>query len=564
MSNQERWDVALKVLSGPLAGLGEQVFRGPVVRIGANPGAGGLTLTGYRGLDARQAVITAYDGGTAAIAPVGTNQVRMAPHAQVNWKEIDPVNGPQYLSKGCALHLGPVGRGCTIEFVECRSLAVWQKGDLSSEADSVGVQAGKKPQPGMGIVANPGGPPAAVDARKVGKVRTSIVPIWFVGGLFLMTTVAVSLMLVVGGWIWLNQKPKPLGPSVEGPDDYWKSDFVDADPKVLAKMGLLDGLQKPFAAFVMQPNMEKSGRKSLSDASNWDQKFYNQTVAAAVKYGSWFAFYRQLEASEKHFAMVTEKLQDAGLPEVLAMISYRESNYDTNRQDPLLCAKGLWQFQPEIAYRVGKRSGLPFQVASCGFTDAPTANWSPTTEYMEQPPKYAPDGQCRIPPDHGCKIDDRTDAQKATDAAIYTFKEAFNDEDFQKSGALVQLVVMTNNMGYDDNRFRGVDKPGNLKGAYLRWKAGKSDADLPNFYGDNIKCEGEGKTLEEFRDKCGGQLPRVTQTYAYSIVARQILAVCYYARNHGDERAFSGWKRYLDGDDGYCSKFKIPSAGELH
>ena len=40
----------------------------PVVRIGSNPGPGGLRLEGYRGLDDRQAVISAYDGGTVAIA----------------------------------------------------------------------------------------------------------------------------------------------------------------------------------------------------------------------------------------------------------------------------------------------------------------------------------------------------------------------------------------------------------------------------------------------------------------------------------------------------------------
>ena len=80
--SKERWDIAIKVLNGPLASLGEQVFRGPVVRIGADPGPGGVKLNGYRGLDARQCVITAYDGGSASVAPVGSNQLRLAPHAR--------------------------------------------------------------------------------------------------------------------------------------------------------------------------------------------------------------------------------------------------------------------------------------------------------------------------------------------------------------------------------------------------------------------------------------------------------------------------------------------------
>ena len=36
---------------------GDVVCRGPVIRMGANPGPGGLQLQGYRGLDDRQAVI---------------------------------------------------------------------------------------------------------------------------------------------------------------------------------------------------------------------------------------------------------------------------------------------------------------------------------------------------------------------------------------------------------------------------------------------------------------------------------------------------------------------------
>ena len=77
--SQERWDVIIRVLDGPLAGLGEQTLQGPVVRIGVNPGPGGLALAGYRGLDQRQAVITAYEGGKVSIAAVGANQVRTAP-----------------------------------------------------------------------------------------------------------------------------------------------------------------------------------------------------------------------------------------------------------------------------------------------------------------------------------------------------------------------------------------------------------------------------------------------------------------------------------------------------
>src|SRR5688572_1559888 len=105
-STQERWDVVLKFHDGPLYYQGEVVCRGPVVRLGARPGPGGLVLDGYRGLDERQAVITAYDGGTVAIAPVGHNQVRVAPHGNVDWEALQTLKGPVYLSPGDVFHLG--------------------------------------------------------------------------------------------------------------------------------------------------------------------------------------------------------------------------------------------------------------------------------------------------------------------------------------------------------------------------------------------------------------------------------------------------------------------------
>ena len=105
--SQERWDVKLRFLEGPLAFQGDVVYRGPLVRMGANPGPGGLKLEGYRALDDRQAVIQSYDGGTVSIAPVGTNQVRVAPHENQDWNEIPPIRGPVFLSPGTAFHLGP-------------------------------------------------------------------------------------------------------------------------------------------------------------------------------------------------------------------------------------------------------------------------------------------------------------------------------------------------------------------------------------------------------------------------------------------------------------------------
>ena len=65
----ERFDIRLRFLNGPLKFQGEVEHRGPVVRLGAEPGPGELKLDGYRGLEARHATITAYDRARVEIAP---------------------------------------------------------------------------------------------------------------------------------------------------------------------------------------------------------------------------------------------------------------------------------------------------------------------------------------------------------------------------------------------------------------------------------------------------------------------------------------------------------------
>ena len=174
MSSQERWDVVLRVLSGPLELEGDIVCRGPVVRMGARPGPGGLNLKDYRGLDDRQAVISAYDGATVSLAPVGTNQVRMAPHPNVDWNELQPLRNPAYLTDGCAFHLGPPGRGVTIQFIEARRLGVWEQNRILSDA------AAGSPE---------------VQPSDVRELRTNKgIPACFLGGLmFIAMCIAVSV-----------------------------------------------------------------------------------------------------------------------------------------------------------------------------------------------------------------------------------------------------------------------------------------------------------------------------------------------------------------------------------
>jgi len=546
---QERWDVVVKVLDGPLAGMGEQVFRGPVVRIGASPGPGGFQLQGYRGLDARHATITAYEGGTAAIAPLGTNQVRMAPHANVEWKEIDPMGGPEYLSEGCAVHLGPVGRGATLEFVECRKLGVWTGGSLASEATGVST-TGAGGAPGFGA------PPASFDVRKSKRIRASSVPPWFIGCMVMMTAIFVAVPLAA---VFITSVDiEKLGPVEEGEPFY---DFADISKEQINPK-LLEGLNQPFNDFVMNPNIEDGGSRKLSDPENWDQEFYDYVAASVQTHLKSWSVFKRMDVVREDYATVVGMMRDAGLPDVFAGIPYLESRYDGERQSHA-CAKGYWQFMPEVAWRIDRDAGFGFKVKDCKFKDA-DVTWSPSRP--TPPPgvmKNAPyidkndvplAHKCRI---KSCRIDNRTDLEKSTAAAIFTLTEAWEDRDIQGSGAAVQITIASHNAGYDDSRF-GSAKRSNLRPAYLRWRKGKDEDQWPWFYGQNITTPTPHEKSWE-----GSAIPPETQHYPYTIVAEHFLAACYYGQNYGDEfKVFKDYVQYTRGD-GYCKQLNIPTDDEV-
>ncbi len=547
MAQQERWDVVLKVINGPQAALGEQVFRGPVVRLGSNPGPGGMRLQGYRGLDARQCVITAYDGSTISVAPVGNNQVRMAPHPNVSWKDIDPIHGPEYLSKGAALHLGPVGRGATIEFVECRRLGVWQQGDLASEI--AGPTGGAPPDLPPGAVA----PPAAYDARRVGQVRTSQAPYWFLGCTFLMTSLTALAVVLMGSYLWLTRDVEALGPVEPGYELYKSVDLqlTEVDPE------LFEGLQRPFYEFVMAPNITAAGaaHQGLDDPKKWDQVFMQYVTASVEQHARAWTFFQRIEAVRREYAQVVTQLRAAGMPDVMAAIPYQESRYRGGETSPV-CAKGWWQFMPETALQVERRGGLPFVVRDCRFKGS-DVKWSPTAM---TPPRnalknadYVEGGECLI---DTCDRDDRTDLAKSTEAAIYTLGEAWKDRTLRKSGALVQLTIASHNTGYDDSRF-GKKKPTNVLPAYKAYERQNGPAAGPLFYGRQITCR-----RHDDPGRCGSLLMAQTQHYVYPIIAQHLLAVCYYAINYGEDAAFKPWLPYTRAD-GYCSQFKIPQRQEV-
>lgn len=543
--------MVLKVLNGPLAAQGEQVVRGPVVRLGANPGPGGFKLGGYRGLDARQAVITAYTGGTASVAPVGTNQVRLAPHPNVSWEDIDPIPGPEYLAPGCAVHLGPIGRGATIEFVECRRLGLWQEGRLASEGTDV---AQGNVAAGSALASSAAQRlPAAYDARRVGRIRTSYAPFWFMGCTFLMALTTAGTIGVAGLWWYAARDVASLGPVDEGYEFY---ESVDLDVTQV-DLGLLEGLEKPYYSFVMEPNIRAAdaGGKGWEEPERWDPRFLQYTTASVEQHVKSWAFFSRLEAVRVEYAKVVLAMRKAGLPEVFAAIPYQESRYNASITSEV-CAEGYWQFMPEGGYRMADKG---MRVAECSFRGSAGSSWTPTDP--APPPRvretgaYMDEGQCMI---ERCLVDERKDLEKSTAAAIFTLSEAWNDALIAQSGSAVQLTITSHNAGYDDSRFGPkYTKRFNVKPAFKAF-VDKNGSDQGMFFtGQNIRC----RTSTE-RSTCDASYMAESQHYAYTIVAQHVLAVCYYAKNYGEDPAFTPWRVHT-ASDGYCGQFAIPTKEEV-
>lgn len=575
---QERWDVVIEVLDGPMSAMGEQTLRGPVVRLGSNPGSGGFKFNGYRGLDARHAVISAYAEGEATIAPVGSNQVRMAPHAHVRWKDIDPMPGPEYLSDGCAIHLGPVGRGVSFQFHGMERLGVWQQGQLASEValpqghasehETEAIRGAGSPDAayqGIQSAVAANAPPAARDVRQVRRVGTGNAKIFAGVGALAITAMTCSAGILAA--VFVGQKDvEDLGPKEEGEAFY---EFARFDPEKEINPVLYDGLEQAFSAFVMEDNARVAGR-SFSDSADWDRRFYDFTARSVEQHlGSW-AVFRRLDSVRDDYAFVLKELRRADLPDAIAAVPYLESRYRPEEQSGA-CAKGYWQWMPESGPRFAA-AGLDFRVAECKFRDVDGYSYTPTAhtppngvfrnaDYImkdESISKYD-ERKCRIPKSRGCKYDSRTSLEDSTAAAVSAIGQAFNDATIRKSGAAVQMAIGSHHGGYDDSQF-GVRKSFNMLPAYQSWSKGKDKGDWHRFYGENIQCT--DVESEKRKGFCGANITPGSQHYAYTVIAQHILAACYYGLNYGSEPMFKDYVRFTR-SDGYCVKLGIPSSDEV-
>lgn len=539
--SQERWDVVLRFLGGALAYQGDMVLRGPVVRIGANPGPGGLRLEGYRALDDRHAVITAYDGGTASIAPVGPNQVRMAPHEHVDWKEIQPVRGPVFLSPGCAVHMGPPGRGATAVFVECRRLGVWEQRAILSDSSQ-----------------------GEDDEDKGSQVReldiTKRIPWWFLPSIAFMlmsTFAAVGLVVLV-----LSQRQvERLGPVDEGQEYY---DYGDVFAITEVNTTLYQGLTQGYYNFVMKPGIDAGKLKGFEKPESWDKVLMQWVTRSEQMYIKGWAFWVQLDNHKDDYALVLHELRAAGLPDVLAAVPFQESRYKADAWDTMLCAAGWWQFQPEVAFRNN------LDVRDCHFRGSSTL-WSPKKKAAPRNAiknaDYVSNQSCVIPKG-GCEIDQRMDKFNSTKAAVNAFKVPFADPDLRNSGALVALTIASHNAGFDDSPYReGQISRTNIKIAYANYLADTKQERAPDFIGQNIKCATKDDmsrlNADNINASCGSYLANVTQTYTPYVIAQHLLAVCYYGLNYaGTNPEFEPYSQYVIGN-GYCKDIAVPNVEQV-
>jgi len=157
---------------------------------------------------------------------------------------------------------------------------------------------------------------------------------------------------------------------------------------------------------------------------------------------------------------------------------------------------------------------------------------------------------CMIPVQGGCRVDDRADLDKSTEAAIVALKEAWDDETLAASGNIVAMTILSHNGGYNDKLY-GKFKSYNVLPAFKRWSKNRDESEHHLFYGQNIRCpDGTGS------DMCKSKLWPQTQHYAYTIISQHLLAACYYGKNYQDKyEEFRNWDTILEG---YCSDLGIP------
>lgn len=547
---ERRWDIVLRVVSGPLASRQAVSYRGPQVTVGVDPGPGGVVLPGGRGVAPRHCTIAAYDPHTIFVTPVGHNPVRIAPYAEVNWDQIEPIRDQVRLERGNALHLGPSGsRGITLEFVECHDLGLQSTVRIASEA------AGDEVLPR---------PPDAIEAKRQPRVTALLADAVPRSRFqrYLYGMVGMSVLMMVAAMGILIARVRATSPDKLPPRTWSSYDFaVDAD------LTVHEGFQAPFWDFVLAWNAQQARGLNHPEIDQnhpelWDQVFFGTVEQMARRAAASRHVFKRLEEIKDQYAFVVRQLDEADVPIVWAAIPLLESCYKPNFPSPC-CAEGYWQWMPQAGPRFSALLGPSYKVANCPYKEAPGKMFTPVDK---APPPHScrkymlgETNTCKF---SACKQDFRNDLEKSTKASIIALKEAFEDKEIAGSGAAVQITIASHHAGYDDTRLRKDVTVGskrfNLLHAYRRWyRGGKAGAASPNFYGDVMRCVRDGEV-----EGCQTYMVADTQVYAPRVVADHLLAVCYYATHHPQIEEFGGWSKYLR-EGGYCREIEIPDPTEL-
>ena len=122
---QQRFDLYVRALGGPTSGQ-EHCGKGVanVVDIGKEPPPGGIRIP-LRSLAPVHVRVQLQDG-QAVVTPVGTSPVRVAPHGNVDWERVDPLQQPAWWNEGGVIYLGRPGSGVALELVRVEALGAWE------------------------------------------------------------------------------------------------------------------------------------------------------------------------------------------------------------------------------------------------------------------------------------------------------------------------------------------------------------------------------------------------------------------------------------------------------
>ena len=523
----ETWFVQIEVMGGNLEGQLPTWYKGPVIRIGRDPGPDGISLTQFRGVAAHHATITAYDGQSVQMTSIGAHIVRVANHINEDWSQVQPINGNVYLNDGDIIHLGSLTRGCRLRFITCKPLE-WRESRLVALNENSEQEL------------------AYHDFKPVQVSTRGGIPKWFIPTI--LAAAVAAIFSVVG--IVLDKQRDPIaafGPIFEEYDHY---KIIDIYKK--PERPILNGYKEPFRAFVMTPNAEASGFTGLDDEfEEWDQIFYWATINTIQEIAKSRGFWEDLERAKDEYALVVSNLRQMDLPTVFAAIPYQETRYRRKLVSPV-CAAGIWQFMPETAHR------MELAVEKCTITGQ-SKLWTPT---KKAPPfrvsrdsvYYNKETQsCKI---KSCKVDERSDVQASTLAAMGLLEDTWVATEAADSGSAVQMTILAHNAGWDDSPYLGREKFTNILPAYRRYmKKNAAYSDGVRFYGDSIKCDPKKLSpysQEHTNERCQSEIVNQTQHYGYKVVAQHILAVCYYAKTYGNNPAFKDWKPYV-AEGGYCN-----------